>query len=160
MVEFAPVEIVSSLAHHRDGAIRVVLHLPTLAHPSTDTVPVRLASGERSFRVPATATPAEPGISLEFSVRTQRLGRGVWTLAMRPAVGERLVPIEARLLTGRGQPIALIPGPVPATRLAAPVPAASAPPAAPAAGPVTRVAARARRLLGRGVRRLRGGVWR
>ena len=150
MVEFAPVEIVSSLAHRRQGAIRVVLHLPTVAVPPTETVPVRLACGERSFRVPASVEPAAPGVRLEFSVRAPRLGRGVWTLALRPAAGEPLIPIEARLLTGRGQPTALIPGPVPAGRLPEPVPVTLGP------GSPTLVH-RVGRVLRRGVRRVRGG---
>ena len=59
---------------------------------------------------------------LEATIPASRLGRGIWSLAFRPAPGTPFEPIEARLLTGARQPISLIPGPVPKTRLPEPSP--------------------------------------
>jgi hypothetical protein len=48
----------------------------------------------------------------------------VWTLALVGGAGaeRRVQPVEARLLTSRKQPLALLPGPTPATRMPPPAP--------------------------------------
>ena len=138
------VEVISSLAHRQGDQVRLVLHLPDAAAPPAAAVEVRLRAGKRKFIEPATARPATPGVILEATIPASRLGRGVWSLAFRPAPGATFEPIEARLLTGARQPISLIPGPVPKTRLPEPSPTVRAP---------TR--SRGRRVLGRVVKEVR-----
>lgn len=116
------VEVISSFAHRRRDDIHLVLHLPGLGPVPSSTVPVRFSDGRRRLRVPAEARAAEPGTTLELSVPAKVLGHGVWRLAVRPDSAGRFAPVEARLLTSRRQPIALIPGPAPATRLPEPTP--------------------------------------
>lgn len=145
-----PVEVISSLAHRQGDDVRLVLHLPDAGPIAASSVPVRFVDGERRFRRPATVRPSESGVVLELTVPAKRLGRGIWSLAFRPDAEGPFDPIEARLLTGRRQPISLIPGPVPDTRLPEPSPPAPAPVPAPGRsrrGLVTRVIARARRQL-------------
>ena len=138
------VEVISSLAHRQGDQIRFVLHLPDAAVPPAASVEVRLRAGKRKLIEPATARPAMPGVILEATIPASRLGRGIWSLAFRPAPGVPFEPIEARLLTGARQPISLIPGPVPKTRLPEPSPTVRAP---------TR--SRGRRVLGRVVKEVR-----
>jgi hypothetical protein len=138
------VEVISSLAHRQGDQIRLVLHLPEAAAPPAAPVEVRLRAGKRKFIEPATARPATPGVILEATIPASRLGRGIWSLAFRPAPGAPFEPIEARLLTGARQPLSLIPGPVPKTRLPEPSPTVRTP---------TR--SRGRRVLGRVVKEVR-----
>jgi hypothetical protein len=138
------VEVISSLAHRQGDQIRLVLHLPEAAAPPAASVEVRLKAGKRRLIEPATVRPATPGVILEATIPAQRLARGIWSLAFRPAPGAPFEPIEARLLTGPRQPISLIPGPVPKTRLPEPRPAARPP-----------AHSRGRRVLGRVVREVR-----
>jgi len=121
-VDALPVEIVSSFAHRRGEDIRVVLHLPALGPVSSSTVPVRFSDGKRRVGRPAEARAAEPGTILELSVPAKVFGRGLWRLAVRADGPGGFVPVEARLMTGRRQPIALLPGPAPTTRLPEPTP--------------------------------------
>jgi hypothetical protein len=138
------VEVISSLAHRQGDQIRLVLHLPEAAAQPAAPVEVRLRAGKRKFIEPATARPATPGVILEATIPASRLGRGIWSLAFRPAPGAPFEPIEARLLTAVRQPISLIPGPVPKTRLPEPSPTVRTP---------TR--SRGRRVLGRVVKEVR-----
>jgi hypothetical protein len=121
------VEVISSLAHRQGDQIRLVLHLPEAATPAAASVEVRLRAGKRRVIEPATVRAAAPGVVLEATIPAGRLARGIWSLAFRPAPDAPFEPIEARLLTGARQPISLIPGPVPKTRLPEPSPAVRAP---------------------------------
>lgn len=144
-----PVDIIASLAHRQGKGIRLVLHLPELEVLDVATVPVRFTDGNRSVRRSATVTPVNEGILLELTVAAKRLGRGIWTLALRPETPGRFVGIEARLLTGRRQPVALIPGPVPDTRLPEPRPTPRLPEPIRARRLPARVVGRVRRSLRR-----------
>jgi hypothetical protein len=123
VVTVQTVEVISSLAHRQGDQVRLVLHLPDAATPAAQSVPTRFRDGKRRVIQPATVRPATRGVVLEVMVPAKRLGRGIWSLAFRPEPEQPFQPIEARLLTGPRQPIALIPGPVPKTRLREPLPA-------------------------------------
>jgi hypothetical protein len=141
-----PVEVVSSLVHRQGDQIRMVLHLPDAAAPSGAPVVVRFKDGTRRIKQKAVVRPADAGVVLEVTLPRRRLGRGIWSLAFRPGPGQPFERIAARLLTRARQPIALLPGPVPRTRLPEPLPAAGAP-VQPEPRPLApRVLERARRL--------------
>lgn len=116
-----PVEAISSLAHRTEDGTRVVLHLPDLT-VTGDSVTVRFSKPGTRFRHPARVSPASSGVLLDLTVPAPRLSSGVWKLAVQPGSDVPFVKLEARLLTERTQPVALLPGPTPATRMAPPDP--------------------------------------
>ena len=141
-----------SFAHRAGGEVRVRLRLPagTLqAGPAA----VGLGVGRKGFQVPADVTTDEQGATVDFAAPGARLRQRVWSLAVHPSPDAPAVPVEARLLARRDQPVALLPGPVPTTRLPEPAPRAETNPALRAARrlptPVKRVLRRARAAAGR-----------
>lgn len=127
--EPTPVSVITSLAHRSNGAVHVVLHLPVVDLPPGPGV-LRCAGRGRRVRAAATITAADTGVLVEATFAGDRLRRAVWRLAVKAQGTEEFVPVEARLLTSRRQPVALLPGPAPVTRLAEP--AAPAPTPTPA----------------------------
>ena len=110
-----------SFAHRDDQAVKVRLRVPG------DTVPagraaVGLSAGARRFKVAADVTADEHGATVDFTAAGAKLRQLVWSLDIRPSAGGPAIPVQARLLARRDQPVALLPGPVPTTRLAAPSP--------------------------------------
>lgn len=144
-----PVELVTSYAYRDGEAIRLVMDLPTLA-PAGAEVSVRLRRGNRFLYAEGTASAATTGTRIEATVPGRRLGRRAWTLAIQPAGENEYQPIQARLLARFSQPVALLTGPVPTTRMAEPQPRA-VPKPAPSLG------ARARSVAGRIRRRIKRG---
>ena len=120
-----------------DEGIRVVLLVPDLSLPGSG-VRLRLRSGEKVFRHEATAHTSDKGTVVEASLGPRRWGRRAWQLAVQAEDGP-FVPVGARLLAAPGQPVALLPGPAPDTRM--PPPAAGGG----AASPLDRVVRRVRR---------------
>jgi hypothetical protein len=122
-----PLEVgfLESLAWRADGEIRVALHLPTV-EPGTG-VEVRFRLGERRVRRPGATRAATSGSVVEVSAPAPRLGGGVWRIAVRLGDAPSFTPVEARLLVRRGQPIALLPGRPPHTRMPEPAPHGPAP---------------------------------
>ncbi|MFC4783171.1 hypothetical protein ACT8ZV_01755 [Nocardioides sp. MAHUQ-72] len=116
------VDVAASYARRDDEGVHLVLLLPDLETGSGPVV-VRLRDGERTVRRPAVVSTDADGVRLELVLPAAKLGRGVWRLAVRTAPDAPFTRIEARLLTGRKQPVALLPGPTPATRMPAPEPA-------------------------------------
>ncbi|MDO9457462.1 hypothetical protein [Nocardioides sp.] len=126
-----PIEAVSSYARRVGDTIKVVITLPDdlqsqvgqrLTHRR-----VWLRFGHRvdgvreGFRVLAEVTPgARPRLVAEAPAAS--LPPGVWNLALRVGQNGPLVPLEARLLTSDTQPIALLAGPKPRTRMEEPAP--------------------------------------
>lgn len=152
------VDTLSSYAHRMGGDVHLVLELP---ETSPADGPARLVlrreagrgragrggRGDKVVRVDAETAPAGAGVRLEARVPARRLPPGLWRLALRrdeSATPERL---QARLLTSRTQPVALLAGPRPSMKMAPPRPRTPSGPAA--------VAGRARRVAGRAVRKLR-----
>lgn len=108
------VDLTTSYAQRTGGTIRVVLGLDDSsgAGPS-----LRLRSRKRV----ATAV-IEPGSTPgTVEARVANLPPGVWRLSLGTEEGDA-VPLEARLVAVRKQPVALLPGPRPATKMAPPQP--------------------------------------
>lgn len=133
------VGLLASVAWRADGQVHVHLHLPDVSQQGS--VVVRFRDGERRVRRLGVAAAAEPGALVEVAVPAPRLAGGLWRIAVRVGDADAFTRVEARLLVRRGQPVALIPGPEPKTRLPEPEPAS---------GPVQKsVTGEARRLAGR-----------
>jgi hypothetical protein len=147
MSEAQRVDVAASYARRVEGGIQVVLLLPD-ADPGPGPVEVRLREAGRTLKREAAVHLEPNGVRLELVVPAQRLGQGVWRLAVRTAPEDSFTRIEARLLTSRRQPVALLPGPAPDTRMPAPEPAAR-PAGRPARGLPARAAGRVRGLVGR-----------
>jgi hypothetical protein len=114
------VGILDSLAWRSEGEVRVALHLPTVE--TGGEVQVRFRTGNRRVRRPGTARAYPTGTMVEVSAPAQRLAGGTWRIAVRWGDNEAFTPLEARLLVRRGQPIALLAGPRPRTRMPEPLP--------------------------------------
>lgn len=106
---------------------------------------VRLVRRSRVVTGPATVTRQEHGFVVDCWLPAAGLKPGTWSIAVRAGESGPWLPVQARLLFSRTNPIALLPGPRPKTpprpsRAPAPTP----PPAA-----RTRAAALVRRVLDR-----------
>jgi len=127
-----PIEAVSSYARRVDDTVRIILTLPDDLHDQvgdrlgTKRVWLRLvhkgADGREALRVPVSVdtTGARPVLTAE--VADEQMPSGVWSLALRVGKGGPLVDLEARLLMSTTQPIALLAGPRPTTRMEEPAP--------------------------------------
>lgn len=145
VAERLPVSETLSFAHRTPEGVRVVVHLPGPAPDGTSRL--RLRRGDKTVRVVASAKAVEDGTLVEATVPKGQLGPGVWTLAV-DSRSEGFRRLQAVLLTGKGRPIALLPGPRPRTKMPEPQPRPVAPDAAPAPvrrNPVRRVLGRVRR---------------
>ncbi len=129
------VGFLDSLAWRVGDRVHVSLHLPAVE--PAETVEVRFRDGERRVRVPGRVSAADEGSMVDVEVPARRVAGGLWRIAVRLGDAESFTRVEARLLVRPDQPIALLPGPAPRTRMPEP-PARDSRPAVPA-GP--RVAA-------------------
>lgn len=119
-------ELSASYAHRVGDDLHVVLQLADrngsdgllgpdhLAH-------LELRAGKQVVRAPVTSRDGD----LHASVPAAGLRPGLWRLALTAQDGPAL-PVQARLLNSRKQPVALLPGPVPSTQLAPPQPSSPA----------------------------------
>lgn len=152
------VDELSSWARRRDGGIDVSVRLPrtTLATGPTE---VRLVAGNARRRCEGTVRADGDARVLDFRVDQLRLGHLAWQIAVRSGEQDRFRRVRARLLAVGGQPVALLPGPAPATVLAAPAPRGSQTPVrrlvAALPPPVRARLRRARDLARRGTRHAR-----
>jgi hypothetical protein len=110
-----------SYAHRAGDEVRVSLRLANGA-VAPGAVEVRLVNDRRKFEVSGNATAENDATVVTFSAPQERLGRAVWRLAVRGTGGEKFHRVEARLLAKGSQPVALLPGPTPTTRMAPPRP--------------------------------------
>jgi hypothetical protein len=117
------VDVSASFAQRTGQDVRVVLAVDDLPELPEPTV-LRLNNGKRNVRAPLARRGTAEGTVLESSIPMATLRPSVWTLALVGGAGatRRVHPVEARLLTSRKQPLALLPGPTPATRMPAPAP--------------------------------------
>ena len=111
-----------SFAHRTGGALRIVLDLaPSAGAADVDLdgePPVlHLRKERRTVRATARVTQHGQRLRLEATVPWSKLRPGVWRLAMHPAPDQAVRPLKARLLVSRKQPVALLPGGAPRTRL-------------------------------------------
>jgi hypothetical protein len=152
------VGLLDSVAWRADGEVHLSMHLPDAPLAAgAEGVVLRLRDGERRVRAAVTVGRAETGVQVGVAVPARRLTDGLWRLTLLTGPDEEPWRVEARLLVRPGQPIALLPGPEPATKLPEPEPGH------PAGGDRRllsrqlpgRVAGRLRRDLARGRDRLR-----
>ena len=115
------VTAVSSYAHRSRGDIHVVMDLPGRWELEGNVL-LRLRSGSRTIRTPALGTRTESGVRLETRVNAGQLSPGLWRVSVRSASGAGWVRMQARIQLKRKQPIALLTGPLPRTRMAEPTP--------------------------------------
>lgn len=118
-----PVDELLSYAVRSGDGIRVRLHLR-----GSDLAPgaatVRLRSGRRTLEAAATLERGDTGALLDLTATGVR-GPRAWRLVLRPAGGGPPIPLEARLLAAPDRPVALLPGPAPATEMPPPAPRSS-----------------------------------
>lgn len=118
-------ELSASYAHRVAEDLHVVLQLADRdgsdGFGSDGLAHLELRAGKQVVRAPVTS---RDGV-LEASVPSAGLRPGLWRLALAATDG-RALPVQARLLNSRKQPVALLPGPVPSTQLAPPQPSSPA----------------------------------
>jgi hypothetical protein len=115
------VETIASYANQVEGVVNLVLHLPDEAEAAAEgaaggagaTLRLRRANRGPAVTAPATTSPAEGGALLESHISSDQLPPGVWRMWLRPAPDAPEIRLQARLLTSRKQPIALLTGPAP-----------------------------------------------
>ncbi len=117
------VEVAASFARRADPDVRIVLTVAD-APAAVEPEQLRLRTGKRTVRVPVQRRTTPEGTVFEASVPDARLRSAVWELAVLGGEGptRRETALLARLLTKKNQPVALLPGPTPSTRLPAPHP--------------------------------------
>ena len=98
--------------------VRLRLHGAELSDGPAEVV---LRAGKRRLAVSGLVETAGDAAQLGFAVPRARLGRAAWRLTLKPASGDT-VRVQARLLAPASQPVALLPGPVPATEMRPPAP--------------------------------------
>lgn len=104
---------ISSYARRVEDRVLVVLHVPGLSAMAAGDVRLRFVSGEEHFGVPASVTPASPGLIVTAQADADLLGDRLWRLVLVSRDRESTWKLEARLLAKAGQPVALLPGPAP-----------------------------------------------
>ncbi|NPC98941.1 hypothetical protein [Nocardioides sp. zg-DK7169] len=115
------VDELTSWARRRDDGIDVSVRLPGTALPP-GPVQVRLVAGNARRRCDGTARADGDATVLDFRVEQLRLGPVAWQISVRGGEQDRFQRVRARLLAVGTQPVALLPGPAPATVHPAPRP--------------------------------------
>ena len=153
------VEIAGSYARVADRIVHLTVALPNpqeLRDLPTEGMRLRLRrqDGAEKVGVPAHVTRRDDHSTvLTAEVPVGRLPDGVWMLRAVGTDGSDVVPLQARLLMSRTQPVALLAGPAPTTRMAPPAPRPSR---GAAGGRFSGVATRARGTVRRARQALRG----
>jgi len=115
------VDELTSWARRRDGGIEVSVRLPGTPLPP-GPVQVRLVAGDARRRSDGTARADGDATVLDFRVDQPRLGPRAWQITVRSGEQDPFRRVRARVLAVADQPVALLPGPAPATVHAAPRP--------------------------------------
>lgn len=122
-----------SFARRSGTDLHVVLDLAAsgdaAVSPEGEPPIVRFSSEGRAVRATGRVSQHGDRMRLAATVPWAKLGPGVWQLALRPSPDEQVRPLQARLLISRTRPLALLPGPVPPTRVEPPRTAAEQTPA-------------------------------
>lgn len=116
MTSVLPTDHLLSWARRDGGHIEVRVRLARAA-PQRGQVVVELSDGTRSLLADGEVT--ESGRVVSFRVSGPDLGRSAWQLTVRNEAGEP-VGLRARLLAAPGQPVALLSGTPPDTRMRPP----------------------------------------
>jgi hypothetical protein len=109
------VETIASYANRVEGTIHLVLQLPGGPTVTEPTLRLRRPKRGATVQVSATSSVSSDGTLLEADIDADELPPGVWHMWLRPGPDQEETRLQARLLTSRRQPIALLPGPAPRT---------------------------------------------
>ena len=120
------VDLVGSYARRSGTSVQLILRLPDRRQPPASTVRVRLKGQRRTARTTAQVSTDGPDGTVELRASVDDLRPDIYRLAIQETPEGPFQRLEARLLTTRNRPIALLPGPVPRTRMPAPRPVAPA----------------------------------
>ena len=115
------VEVTDSFACVEGENIRLVLRLAEPGDLAEGTIPIQLRSGKNQIAADVKVRRDADGALLEGRLASAHLPARVWTMALVPD-GRPRIPLQARLLTSSRQPVALLPGPTPATKMPPPGP--------------------------------------
>lgn len=156
------VQAESSYARRSGDDLRLVLHLPDRGPVTGEHATLGFSSrkGRRQAQAAAEVRASGTGVLLEARVPRRDLPPAVWRLTVSSGGDGPATRLKTRLLTSDTQPVALLPGPVPRTRMAPPAPRPSAPQTPPAVGPVGRTVAVVRSRGGQAVRGVRSRLGR
>ncbi|HEY7044999.1 MAG TPA: glycosyltransferase 61 family protein [Nocardioidaceae bacterium] len=116
-----PVDELLSWARREGPAIQVGLRLPG-ADLAPGKTTVRLTRRKGELQVDADATGESDAVTLAFTVPRTTLAPPAWRIAVQTGADGRFQPVEARLLAPKDQPVAVLPGPPPDTKMPAPSP--------------------------------------
>ncbi len=141
------VGVADSYVRRTADDVILTLHLPETTDVHAGGV--RLTSlgkgAKRRVDVTAQAAPARTGVLVTASVPRADIEPGRWQLRLRTADGAGYQRVRARLMVRPDQPVALLVGPAPQTRMVPPKPRGTGPTGGP---PATRTQAVRRRLRG------------
>jgi hypothetical protein len=148
------VEVANSYARRSGDDVLLHVHLPRADALQQPTLRLkRVGKGQpRTFDGDVSVASMAKGVLLTTTVPASEVSPGLWQLQLRDAEGEEFRRVRARLLVDPKMPVALLSGPVPETRMAAPRPRNRATAGRSAAA---RYANRLRRVAGRAARRLK-----
>lgn len=118
------VEVANSYARRSGGDVLLRVHLPGAEALEEPTLRLkRVGKGQpRTYDGDVSVSSMAKGVLLTATVPASEVAPGLWQLQLRDSGGEEFRRVKARLLVDPKMPVALLSGPVPETRMAAPRP--------------------------------------
>ncbi len=118
------VEVANSYARRSGDDVLLRVHLPGAEALEEPTLRLkRVGKGQpRTFDGDVSVSSMAKGVLLTATVPASEVAPGLWQLQLRDSGGEGFRRVKARLLVDPKMPVALLSGPVPETRMAAPRP--------------------------------------
>lgn len=118
------VEVANSYARRSGDDVLLRIHLPEAQQIERPTLRLRrIGKGPgRVYDQDASFSPAATGVLLTAAVPASALTPGLWQLRLRGSEEDSFRRVRARLLVKPRQPVALLTGPVPDTKMAPPRP--------------------------------------
>jgi hypothetical protein len=110
-----------SWARSSGDAVSVHLRLPGTSL-AAGGVRVQLVNAGMRLRSTAEVTLGDGAVEVVLDVPRLELGSSAWRVMIQARPDAEFVPVETRLLAAPGAPVALLPGPSPATRMHPPTP--------------------------------------
>jgi hypothetical protein len=119
-VEDPRIDELLCFAHRTGDQVAVQLRLTTAWEG--DATVARLTANDRRIEVPAAVRHEGDHVDVTFTVPQHGLRRAAWRISLKTPDSGRFRPLQARLLARPDQPVALLLGPAPTTRMAPPPP--------------------------------------
>jgi hypothetical protein len=114
------VEAANSYARRTGAGVFVQLHLPRTDALEQPLVRFKNRKSPKAEPVDVDGSVADAQDGIMLTVRADALPEGLWQVGVREAGADTFRRVQARLLSRRGQPIALLTGPRPATKMPPP----------------------------------------